>query len=1017
MAHILPNKLKGYIIIDKIRFGMEVPMKTKLSRSFWFALVIFSLMGQVAWVIENMYFNVFIYKMFHATAADISAMVAASAVTATLTTVFMGALSDKIGKRKLFICLGYILWGISIFSFVFLRTDLIEKHFALTMSAAALGVTLAIVLDCVMTFFGSTANDAAFNAWLTDSTDSSNRGIAEGINAMMPLVSILVVFGGFMFFDLEKASSWTTIFTIIGAVVTVIGIIGFFIIKEPQIEPSGEPYFKGIVYGFRLKTVRENAGLYIALAAFVIFNISIQIFMPYLIIYYEVSLGMTNYVLVMAPAIIIASVVTVFWGKLYDKKGFVFSGLTAVAGLIAGYIVLYFTKTTLPVFIGSLLMMSGYLAGMAVFGAVIRDKTPEGKAGRLQGVRIFSQVLVPGVIGPMIGKSVLADADMIVGSDGTASFVPNHNIFFAAAVAIIPVFAFFAVIKKMQKPRLVSLTTEYEKELEKVVIPFSEYPRPQMKRESYLCLNGKWDFKIERKNKEIYKGEIRVPFPPESRISEVECEIQKNDTMIYERTIIIDREFINKHVLLHFGACDQFAKVFVNGKEVGEHVGGYLPFYFDITDCVKIGENLIRVEAKDPLDIELPYGKQTYKRGGMWYTKVSGIWQTVWMESVCEDYIQHIKIIPDLKGVDIEVEGGSNEKKLYFEGKEYIFEGSRFHLDVNEPELWTPENPKLYSFSLASGEDMITSYFGLRTVSIGEQNGKAFILLNDQPVFCHGLLDQGYFSDGIFLPATEEGFKQDILRMKECGFNMLRKHIKLEPELFYYYCDVHGMLVFQDMINSGVYSFLIDTALPTVAFRKGISHRATERRRHEFEVTGKGIVDTLYNHPSVVYYTIFNEGWGQFDADANYKLFKAYDPTRIYDTTSGWFKTSLSDVESDHIYFKPVKLRAVKGRPMVLSEFGGYSCKLEGHAFNLDKTYGYSYYNTCEEFEKALLALYRKEIIPAIEQGLCATVLTQVSDVEDETNGLLTYDRRILKVDSSCMKELAEEIYSKFNEG
>ena len=374
--------------------------KTKLGGRFWLALTIFSLMGQVAWVVENMYFNVFIYKMFHATAADISNMVAASAITATLTTIVMGVLSDKVGKRKLFICTGYILWGLSIFSFIFLREDFISKTFGTTVSAATVGVSLTIILDCVMTFFGSTANDAAFNAWLTDSTDETNRGAAEGINAMMPLVSILVVFGGFMFFDLDKAGSWSTIFAIIGSVVTVVGILGFFIIKEPPVTPMADSYWRNILYGFRPATVRENPVLYRSLAAFILFNISIQIFMPYLILYYEVSLQMSNYVLIMAPAIIIASVVTALWGRVYDKKGFTFSGLIAVAGLIAGYIVLYLTKTTAPVFVGSLLMMSGYLAGMAVFGAMIRDYTPEGKAGRLQGVRIFSQVLVPGVVAP-----------------------------------------------------------------------------------------------------------------------------------------------------------------------------------------------------------------------------------------------------------------------------------------------------------------------------------------------------------------------------------------------------------------------------------------------------------------------------------------------------------------------------------------------------------------------------------------------------------------------------------------
>ena len=423
-------------------------MKTKLTGRFWLCITIFSLMGQIAWVVENMYFNVFIYKMFHASAADISNMVAASAVTATLTTVFMGALSDKLGKRKLFICGGYLLWGISIFSFILLREDLISKTFGMSVNAAAMGVSLTILLDCVMTFFGSTANDAAFNAWLTDSTDPTNRGAAEGINAMMPLVSILVVFGGFMFFDLEQASSWTLIFTIIGILTSAIGILGFFLIKEPDVKPVKDSYLGSILYGFRPSTVKENPKLYLGLLAFVLFNISIQIFMPYLIIYYEVSLQMKDYVLIMAPAIVLASVVTAFWGRVYDKKGFYFSGLIAVVTLLAGFAVLYLTRTTVPVFIGSLLMMSGYLAGMAVFGALIRDNTPAGKAGRLQGIRIFSQVLIPGVVGPAIGKKVLENAELLVNSDGTTSFVPNENIFLAAGIALLLVLPFFLCRKK-----------------------------------------------------------------------------------------------------------------------------------------------------------------------------------------------------------------------------------------------------------------------------------------------------------------------------------------------------------------------------------------------------------------------------------------------------------------------------------------------------------------------------------------------------------------------------------------
>ncbi len=425
-------------------------VKTKLSPRFWCALTVFSLIGQVAWVVENMYLNVFIYKMFNASAGDISAMVAASAVAATVTTVLVGALSDRLGQRKVFLCLGYILWGLSLMGFALLRVEFLEKAFPMAVSAAAVGVTLTIVLDCVMTFFGSAANDAAFNAWLTDSVDSQNRGAAEGINAMMPMVAILVVFGGFMAFDLNEAKSWSLIFLIIGAVVTAAGVAGIFLVDEPRLAPSGTGWLKNVMYGFRPATVKENPALYFSMGLFILFNIAIQIFMPYLIIYYEVSLGMTNYVLILAPAVILASVATALWGRVYDRKGFLFSAVIALCGLMAGFLGLWLFRGTGPVFIASLFMMCGYLAGMAVFGARIRDLIPAGKAGMLQGVRIFSQVLVPGVIGPWIGKTVLRNAEMILNNDGTYSFLPSADIFLAALVPALVVLGLLFLEKKLR---------------------------------------------------------------------------------------------------------------------------------------------------------------------------------------------------------------------------------------------------------------------------------------------------------------------------------------------------------------------------------------------------------------------------------------------------------------------------------------------------------------------------------------------------------------------------------------
>ena len=426
--------------------------KTKLSSKFWLALTIFSLVGQVAWVVENMYFNVFIYKMFNASAEQISMMVSASAISATVTTILIGALSDKLGKRKLFICSGYILWGISIWSFSLIRTDIINKLFPMTISAATIGVSLVIIMDCVMTFFGSAANDACFNAWLTDVTDDTNRGAAEGINSMMPLVAILVVFGGCMGFDLNQAKSWTTIYTIIGVVVFLLGILAIFLVQDVPVDTSkNQNYFGNIFYGFRPSVIKNNKLFYIILAAYATFCISIQIFMPYLILYYNVSLKMDNYVLIMAPAVIVAAIVTAFYGRVYDRFHFKVAVMPAIGTLMLGYVLLYLFKTTALVFVGSLFMMSGYLMGMAVFGAMLRDYTPQNRAGMFQGLRIVGQVLIPGIVGPWIGAMVLRNAEQVLNDDGTYSFIPNASIFLAAFLAACFIWLILGVVFKLTK--------------------------------------------------------------------------------------------------------------------------------------------------------------------------------------------------------------------------------------------------------------------------------------------------------------------------------------------------------------------------------------------------------------------------------------------------------------------------------------------------------------------------------------------------------------------------------------
>ncbi len=565
----------------------------------------------------------------------------------------------------------------------------------------------------------------------------------------------------------------------------------------------------------------------------------------------------------------------------------------------------------------------------------------------------------------------------------------------------------------MNDNKFPTLVTKYASEMDRQ-IPWNEYPRPSMVRDSFLCLNGQWDFAVtETSTVSSFDEKILVPFPPESLLSGIEREIPKGSFMNYRRSFKLPEEMKEKRILLHFGAVDTICTVEINGNVVCTHEGGYLPFYADISDVILEGENTIRVTVKDDLDADYPYGKQTRKRGGMWYTPVSGIWQTVWIEAVPDNYIKSIKITPSMTSAQISISGGESKKKITLDsGESFEFEGSLITISPSEIQNWSPENPHLYRFTLESGDDKVESYFALREISIKKVNGIARLTLNGKPYLFNGLLDQGYYPDGIFLPATSKGYLDDILNCKELGFNMLRKHIKIEPEIFYYLCDNLGMVVFQDMVNNSSYSFLIDTALPTIGFKRLpiIFRHKKKRSRQIFEEHMYDTIAHLYSFPSVMYYTIFNEGWGQFCADKMYEKAKAFDSTRIYDTTSGWFYRRKSDVDSRHVYFKPVKLGKVTERPIVISEFGGYSYRVLDHLFG-EEEYGYSSFASLEEFDAAITKLYGEELKPLISKGISALVYTQVSDVEDETNGLITYDRAVVKLDKSKTTSLMQELY------
>ena len=546
-------------------------------------------------------------------------------------------------------------------------------------------------------------------------------------------------------------------------------------------------------------------------------------------------------------------------------------------------------------------------------------------------------------------------------------------------------------------------------------MPWDIYPRPRLVRDSFLCLNGEWD--LTATDGQNYK--IIVPFAPESALSGVGKRMGEKPHIIYKKHFCLPEGFVRERVILHFGAVDQIAEVTLNGKALGKHIGGYEHFSFDVTDCLAEENELVVIatNADDPLS--LPYGKQCEKSGGMWYTPVTGIWQTVWLESVSEKFITELSVVVDGNEVEITAQGiCDGEITVDADGKEIkaALMGGRAKFTLDAVREWSPEDPYLYRYTVEAEGDRVESYFAARKVSIEEKNGKRVICLNSKPIFLHGLLDQGYFSDGIFTPATPEEYKRDILSMKELGFNLLRKHIKVEPDIFYYYCDLLGMMVMQDMVNNGDYSFIRDTALPTI----GLQSR-NDKRLHRDKATRKayedGMVTTvnaLREYPCIVAWTVFNEGWGQFCSQEMYEKMKALDDTRVIDTASGWFSGAESDVESQHVYFKPFKVKKKYDKPLFLSEFGGYACRIEGHIFNPNNEYGYKSFKSAAELEDAFVALYKNEIIPAIKQGLCGTVYTQVSDVEDETNGLLTYDRRVCKVDKKRVRELSDEIYSAF---
>ncbi len=562
-------------------------------------------------------------------------------------------------------------------------------------------------------------------------------------------------------------------------------------------------------------------------------------------------------------------------------------------------------------------------------------------------------------------------------------------------------------------------------------VPLSEYPRPQFARDSYKTLNGYWDYSIFRREDGFpgWQGKILVPYSPECLLSGLPegMEVKPDDVLCYRLKFDMDESFFKGCTLLHFDAVDCFATVYLNEQELGTHVGGYTAFGFDVTGIIKAGTNVLEVIVTDPSDTSYhSRGKQKLSHGGIWYTPQSGIWQSVWLESLPETHLRDMTILPDIDRdklvIKLDIAGDVESVDIaIMDGNKLITAVKCFDdvavIDFDDYELWSPENPKLYDLAVKVGDDIVRSYFGMRKFSvITDRDGYRRLALNNKPYFHTGVLDQGYWSDGMLTPPSNAALEYDVKLVKSMGFNMIRKHIKIEPLRWYYHCDKEGVLVWQDMVSGGTdYSFWAIGILPFIGIHVRDDHykffsRADEEGRREYLSEMADTVSRLKNCVSLAVWVPFNEGWGQFDSVRITEKLRSLDPTRIIDSVSGWHDQGrdTSQLKSLHVYFRPVRIPRDR-RCIVLSEFGGYSLPTEGHMFSPGKLFGYKKFKTRDDFAAAFERLYEKEVIPAIKKGLSATVYTQVSDVEEEINGLVTYDRRVVKLP----REVARRINAK----
>ncbi len=1025
----------------------EIESNKKIGIRKWISIILIGLAGQFAWSIENMYLNKFIFSFGSSNYnIMISITVALSAIVACLTTIFIGALSDKLNKRKIFIVLGYILWGISTALFGLISVNNNASLFPIVLTSQSASI-LVIILDSVMTFFGSSSNDAAFNSYVTKEIDNKNRGKVEAVLSVLPLVSMLIIF--IVLNPLVDASHWDYFFFIIGGIVFLVGILSIFLLPKESKKKDilhNESYLKILLEGFKIKTIKENKNLYLILLAYLIFGISTQIFFPYLIIYFENTLNITgnNFSLALGVILIVGSILSVVSGFISDKVGKNKFLIPSILIGFIGFLLCYFIpkENLILSIIFGIIMMYGYIFIGSVFNSILRELIPSDKTGIFMGVRMIFVVALPMIIGPQIANLIISkySYETYLNEYNEIQTLPSKEIWLYSSLilllTLIPIIIYLIKVKLDKKKEESKLDLKNEgillplKEEDKIkdnnYIPLNEFPNPSLKRNKELLLNGWWDFKISKSNEipSSYDFKILVPYSIESSLSHINKLIEVDDYLYYHKKVKLDKDFIKNHLFLYLLGIDQVSEIYVNNMKVGVSKSGYLPIKIDLTPLIlkSTSELDIVIKVRDTTDSSIfSRGKQHLKRGGIWYTSSSGIYRPIYLESIeSKDYIKDFKITYDIDLKEIYVNVITNVNGLIdisFNDINYKIESNKkVTLSLPNMHLWDINDPYLYDIKIKFNNDIIYSYIGFRKIEIKRINKKNRLLLNHKEILLKGILDQGYYYNGNLTPSCYNDYLNDIKNIKELGFNCIRKHIKYEDDIFYHYCDQNGILVIQDFVNGGEsYDFLTISYPSILPYKKNQDKnykkfkRENKYGRELFIEEIKEEVKALSLHPSVIIYTLFNEGWGEFDVKEIYSLIKNLDSSRLIDSCSGWYDSNYSDFYSKHIYFVPPYNFKNKLRASLLSECGGYSLLIKDHFYG--KTpFGYKKFKNKEKISKAYLKLFTRHIIPTLKKNNVGFIYTQLSDIEDEINGLYTFDRKVLKIDKEIIKKVNSKI-------